>query len=126
MIPDNYKFKEFIMGRAYATSENYAMAYYWWKKGADKNDIGCLDDLGWLYYYGYGTEEDNAVALSYFMKALSLNKEDSYALNYVGKIKFIMGNIEESKTYLQKAAELGDEDAQECFSRLELTGSIFE
>lgn len=128
MIPDNAPNKEFCMGNAYSCPQlpNYAMAFYWWKKGADKNDSGCFDNLGWLYYYGKGTEIDIVVALSYFMKSLSIQKDNTYALYHVGKIKYDMGNIKESKTYFQKAAELGDEDAQEELSRFELTGSIYE
>ena len=127
-IPENNSYKELFMGNAYSSGDhpNYTMAFYWWKRGAAKNDASCLDNLGFMYHYGNGTAKDNNVALEYFLKAIDLQPDDSYALRHLGEIYFENGELEKAKSYLQKSADLEDEDAQEELSRLELTGKIYE
>lgn len=128
LIPDNNSDKELYMGNAYSSGDhpNYTMAFYWWKRGATNNDASCLDNLGFMYHYGNGTAKDNNVALEYFLKAIDLQPDDSYALRHLGEIYFENGELEKAKSYLQKSADLEDEDAQEELSRLELTGKIYE
>lgn len=128
MIPDDDFNKEYAMGLAYncPSSPNYSMAYYWWKKGAEKDNAGCLDNLGYLYYNGYGTKKDSQKALYYFEKVLEIDPDDEYALHLMGKIYFELGNIDNAKIFYHKAADLGNESAQEELSRLELTGTIYE
>ena len=128
LIPDKNSNKELFMGNAYSSGDhpNYTMAFYWWKRGAAKNDASCLDNLGFMYHYGNGTAKDNNVALEYFLKAIDLQPDDSYALRHLGEIYFENGELEKAKSYLQKSADLEDEDAQEELSRLELTGKIYE
>ena len=126
MIPEGNNMKEVCLGNAYRCNENYAMAYYWWKKGADKGNEICMVNLGIMYSYGNGTEEDNDAALSYFMRALEIDPNDYVALFQIGVIKYYIDDVEESKSYFRRSAELGYERAQEYLSRLELTGSIYE
>ena len=128
LIPDDIDKKELYMGYAYCSgiSPNYTMAYYWWKKGANKGDAKCWDNMGLLYHEGWGTKADIRKALKYFKKALDVNPEDPFALRHIGEIYLEYMNVEKAQKYYQMAADLGDEEAQEALSRIELEGANYE
>ena len=49
----------------------------WYRLAADQEHAGALSNLGFMYEHGQGVEEDEARALSYYIRAAK--KGDAYA-----------------------------------------------
>lgn len=122
-----------LFTKAYQKGDTSAAYYmgrmYYWGMGVEESDEAAFpylkmasdDDikeanamLGGLYGFGYGTEKNVELAL----KCLDNVAENdlAYSYNIKGRIFISEGDDEEGKKWLEKAAELGDEDAQELLS----------
>lgn len=129
-MPDSISDKYLYVGNYYAdrdsysesqTQQDYEKAFYWFKKGAEKGNIYCINNLGWMYFYGNGVHPDKNRALSYFRKALEIDEYNDYANYHIGLIMLqIYHNIEAAKKYLKVAADNGNEDAQAELAKLEM------
>ena len=74
---------------------SYKKAFYWYKKGAEKGNIGCQEELGRLYFAGCGIKKDfekgNTIHLLKILKKLFtflviVGSFISPALNFFNKL----------------------------------------
>ena len=124
MVDDTLPGKFSLLGAAYFEGKHYnkyELAYYNYKKGVELGDINCMDNLGSMYYDGWGIPVNKNKAYQLFKRAYSLNHNDAYALYYLGKYeKEENNNIVKAIQYFTKAASLGEESAQIELSELEM------
>ena len=104
-----YLGKMYYWGMGVEESDEKAFPYL--KRASDEGIKQANVMLGGLYGFGYGTERNVELAL----KCLDDVAEDdtAYAYNIKGRIYLSEGNNAEGRKWLEKSAELGDEDAQE-------------
>lgn len=129
-LPDSLSDKYYWIGNYYEASEyvddyeqqsRLEKAFYWYRKGAEKNNINCLLSLGLMYFYGQGVQENRIKAENYFKQTLKINNINDEANYYMGLIYLHeYNNIFEAKKYLKVAADNGNEDAQAELARLEM------
>ena len=50
----------------------------WYRLAAEKDHVGALSNLGFMYEHGQGVEEDESRALNYYVRAAK--KGDAYAI----------------------------------------------
>ncbi len=118
----------FTLGNIYShdKKKDYDMAFYWWNKGTVDGSNNCKqlcwDNIGWVYLYGLGCKIDYSKAYEAFSKALSISPNDDYALSHIGEMyyygQFVKKNDEMALSYLKKAADLGNEDAQKLYAEI--------
>jgi TPR repeat protein len=63
-------------------------AVEWWRKGAEKENAGCMVNLGWANFYGKGVQKDRNQAIHWLREAADLGNE--YARKWlveIGEIK---------------------------------------
>lgn len=108
----------FYIGRMYyygtGVEENDDKAFFYLKIASDKNIKDANAILGAMYGFGMGTEKDIDKAMQLLNDVTEGNEAFSY--NMKGRIMIGEGNNEEGKKWLQKSAELGNEDAQRLLS----------
>ena len=69
--------KEYAEGEKAYNDKDYAKAYEWWKKAADKGHVNAMYWLGSLYKNGQGVTRDYAKAREWFAKAADKGNEDA-------------------------------------------------
>lgn len=72
-LPDSFSSKCLYLGNYYSNKaddddgvqkqNDYEMAFYWYRKGAKMGATGCMDNLGWMYYFGFGVKPNYTSAL---------------------------------------------------------------
>ena len=60
--------------------QNYAEAFLWFNKAANRDDADAAFNVGSLYYVGRGVAQDEAKALEYYRKAARLGMEEAKAV----------------------------------------------
>ena len=55
----------------------YAEALYWYRKGDDRGDAGCMYAIGRCYYAGHGVEKDRRKSREWLKKASELGHADA-------------------------------------------------
>lgn len=129
--------KGWFVGKCYcvlahlAIDENdYSLAYYNWYKATEYNEQDAYDNLGWLYFNGLGCPEDNEKARFFWQKSLDVNKDNPYALYYMGLIyKYGYGvdiNLGQAYNYLTRSADLGYDDAKKEVADLKMHHTAVE
>lgn len=118
----------YYLGGIAAEREDYLLAFYNWEKAASLGERTGYDNLGWLYYNGYGVKEDNLKAKEYFEKALNIDSEDDYALFFLGEIyRYGYGvDVDIAKAYgmLVKSANLGNDEAKKEVADMKMNESV--
>ena len=49
--------------------KNYDKAFYWYTLAAEAENADAQNNLGYMYYKGYGVEQNNKQAIYWFQKA---------------------------------------------------------
>ena len=60
------------LGDEFHNETKFAEAVYWYRKGDDRGDAGCMYLMGWCYRYGNGVEKDMRKAFEWLEKASEL------------------------------------------------------
>ena len=60
------------LGDEFHNETKFAEAVYWYRKGADRGDAGCMHMIGLCYRYGNGVEKDMRKAFEWLEKASEL------------------------------------------------------
>jgi TPR repeat protein len=55
----------------------YAEALYWYRKGDDRGDAGCMHAIGLCYHHGHGVEKDRRKWCEWLKKASELGHRDA-------------------------------------------------
>ena len=112
-----------VLGEVYfvggdGVEQDFSKTFYWWRKGSKLGGNGCQDcsyNLGCLYYNGQGINQNDKKAYESFKKAIE--QDETYASAYYmlsvmfRKGLYVKANMDSTRFYLQKAAELGDQEA---------------
>ena len=95
--------------------EDYAKAFYWWSNGAKLGESSCYNNLGMLYLHGNGINKNCKKAFECFKKAILLDVNNAKPYYNMARMfmegLYVKANRDSMKYYLQKAKDLGDEDA---------------
>lgn len=117
----------YILGNIAAEKENFKLAYYNWDKATQHGERRGYDNIGWLFYNGYGCDMDDVKARRYFAKALEINSNDDYALFYLGLFyRYGYGvdvDLARAYKYLTKSADLGNNDAKKEVADMKMNES---
>lgn len=112
----------FVLGNIEADRENYQLAFYYWKKSSKYNCPEAYDNLGWMYFNGYGVNVNIIKAKYYFEKALKISPDDDFALYYLGLIYEngygVTKDVDRGIKLLKKSADLGNDNAKEEVARI--------
>jgi len=92
-----------------STANQYKEAAVWYKKAADAGHSGAMTELGTMYLYGNGVEQDDVKAKLLFEKAVNMGNADAMA--YIGEM-YLFGNgvsvdYGQALKWHQKAADAG-------------------
>lgn len=102
--------KNFKEGKEAEKRKEYRIAMEWYRKGAKAGDKKCMNNIGVLFYYGYGVEQNYHEALTWFRKAADLGI--AQAMSNIGVFyKHGYGveqNCHEALNWFRKAADLGN------------------
>ena len=101
-------------------TDNYEEALKWFRKGAEKGEAWVIGNVGHMYHWGYGVNQDYVEAMKWYKKAVDLN--DDWAMNRIGILYRdglgVTANIEEAKKWFKKAADLGNDEAKDNLNSL--------
>lgn len=117
----------FLLGNLSAERQDYDLAFYNWDKSMSYGYGRAYDNIGWLYYNGYGCKKDDIKAKAYFEKGLQLDKDDDYALYYLGLMYRygygVEADLARAYKYLIKSADLGNEHAKKEVADIKMNES---
>jgi hypothetical protein len=72
---------DFSLGVSAYKKKDYAQAAAYWSKSVLRGDAYAMNNLGYLYYYGYGVSKDHAAALGLWrVAAFAGNSESQWHL----------------------------------------------
>jgi TPR repeat protein len=113
---------QFVLGNTYYYGENkafcmdkdYAQAVLWFRQAAEQGYPFAQNNLGCMYYNGWGVKTDNAEAARWFKKAAEQSNANAQFNLFVCYENGYGVEIDRSKaeTLLRKAAEQGNTSAQ--------------
>lgn len=113
----------------YGTKVDINEAVRWYTDAAENHGIGSAAfSLGCLYYNGKLVAEDERKAVKYFLMAAQkgvVPAQRIIASEYV-RGKNLEKNYEEARTWIKKAAETGDAEAEYTLGRYYLSGFGFD
>jgi len=75
---------------------NYKEAFKWFNSSARLGNSAALNNLGIMYYNGYGISKNYIIALAYFYAARKKDNKDSY--NNVAKLENLLGKSDRDKS----------------------------
>ncbi len=111
--------------------QDYGEALFYFRKGADKQDAGCINQLGVMYARGLGIEKDTQAALTCYRKAGEmgepmgwLNAGAMYEFGEDGQSSPEEADLDKARECYQKAKDLGDPSAAEAFDRAEMKAGL--
>ena len=111
----------FIEGSTAFQNKNYAVALEKWKSSTKDGNAYAMFNVGNIYYFGHGTQENHFEALQWFLKATSLS--DGNAELFIGEIyrKGLGLNVDlvRSKAWLSIAELKGNKGASQLISSIE-------
>lgn len=97
----------------FIVASNYHLASIYYELSANLDNSDALFNLGYLYYNGFGHEQDYKIALKYYEKAAKLG--NSRGLNALGLMYLIPIGVEQNylkaKQYFEEAAHSGYSNA---------------
>ena len=100
---------EYVEGRKAVNNKDYAKAFEWFTKAADKGNTAAMIYWGNIYTYGWcGVVEDRAKAREWYFKAL--DKGNVKALYKIGTTYAGEKNYIKAREWFIKAADKGDVD----------------
>lgn len=101
-------------------SRDYKTAFYWFKKGAEKNHPECMFYLGEMYYSGLSVKTDYVSAMKWYKKAANLGHNK--AMLAIGTMYQLGDSVAKScaqaKVWYQKALDHGNKDAKDRLKNL--------
>eukprot|EP01080_Neovahlkampfia_damariscottae_P000203 gene203-4449_t len=100
----------------YKSIKNFKKSFNYFQIGANQNDAHCQYQLGMMYYYGEGVEQNDDKSLEYFK--LSANQEFTESEFRLG-VYYLLIEIENIKLgieYLKKASNKGHKDAKDLLN----------
>lgn len=113
------------IGIAYEYANEYDTAIEWYEKADTKKS---LNQLGCLYYYGNGVDQDYAKAMEYFEKAANMGNPTS--MGWVGSFyqngESVEKNIDTAIEWYEKQGEAGDGDGYNEIGKLYYFGEDVE
>ncbi len=112
------------LGIEYFNSQNYENAIECYSKAAELGLPEAQNELGNMYYYGWGVERDFSKAFNYYRNAAKAGYVD--AQNSLGECYLLGKGIdrdnEEAIKWIKKAAEQGNVSAQNSMGEFYLLG----
>lgn len=112
------------LGIEYFNSQNYENAIECYSKAAELGLSEAQNELGNMYYYGWGVERDFSKAFNYYRNAAKAGYVD--AQNSLGECYLLGKGIdrdnEEAIKWIKKAAEQGNVSAQNSMGEFYLLG----
>ncbi len=110
---------------------DYEKALFFFRKGAEKKDSGCINQLGVMYAKGYGIEKNTQTALKCYLKSGEmgepmgwLNAGALYEFGEDGQTGPEEADLDKAMECYKKARELGDPSASEAFNRAEMKAGL--
>jgi tetratricopeptide (TPR) repeat protein len=107
------------------TPQNYKLAAEWYQRAADQGSTEALVNLGTLYDYGMGVDQDHARAITLYRKAIEVD-DHSAALFNLGLSYFKGTAVEMSVpmalSFYKRAAALGHARAEYRVGRAYMEG----
>ena len=108
------------LGYLYYDAEKYYDAFEWFMKAAKIGDVGCMNDVGNMYYRGQGVSKDYFESTTWYRKAAE--KGFAWAMyNLAGNYrdgKGVHKNLDTAVKWFKQAAENGIDDALEALGSL--------
>ena len=102
--------------RGYGTPVDYIAAIEWYRKAAKQGNCDAQAIIGWLYMQGNGVKKDYSVALKCFREVLKKDKNNNFALEYLGLCYYngfgVPQDYKRAAEFFQHAAKLGNVEAQ--------------
>jgi TPR repeat protein len=109
----NCGYGEYWLGKAYMlgtdTPQDYVKARYWMSKSAAKGWSHAMNDLGTMYYQGYGGAVDEAKAIDLFLQGA---RGDCPYAKYTVAERYRLGDNPKLPKDLKKAKQLYEESAK--------------
>ncbi|AMK13762.1 Sel1 domain-containing protein [methanogenic archaeon mixed culture ISO4-G1] len=114
------------LGYMYETGEDghavdYDRSRLWFDIGARLGDSGCIDNMGYIYYFGKGVEKDLGKAAELFKRAAEMGSP--YSQRFLGCMyrdgEYFTKDDKEAHKWLSRAAEQGLENAKEELKALD-------
>ena len=91
--------------RALGSDDAYKQAIKVFKQAADKNDAYSMNEIGKMYLFGEGVEEDLDTAINWFKRAININDYIG-AIEYLGCIyNYRMGKYDEALDCYQQVLD---------------------
>ena len=108
-----------------STVQNYTLALEYYLKAAelDPSSAQCYE-IGYMYQYGYGTEQNDDKALEWYSKAIEDGSRSG--VNAVGVIYDKQGNEKAAYEHFLKAAEMGNKTAMRNLGNYYYQGNYVE
>lgn len=92
------------LGVLYAEQKKYTDSLHWYRKAAEKQHDGAMNNLGLIYLYGRGVRADYGEAVKWFKEAAKLgNKPASYNLGIC--CYYVEKNLRAAMTWFEKCME---------------------
>lgn len=112
----------------YIERKDYVNAFCYLKKAAKcKSSTRAINNLGWMYLYGYGCEQDVSQAINIFLYAANSEiKPDKLANRHLGKLYLGVHpaisneeiiDFEKALYYLERAKQLGADDVDKLIEK---------
>lgn len=109
-------------GMKYQEAGDYAHALSIYETCANAGDIGCLQNMGWMYEHGLGVDTDYRVAMSYYTRAAEGGQVE--AINNIGYMyQHGMGVPQDNDTALswyQRSAAMGYQKSAEHIREIQV------
>lgn len=114
----------FTLGNVACDDEDYELAFYYWSKSSSLGNSSADSNLGWMYYWGNGCMIDYNKAFNFMYRAYCKNENNDFALFYLGLMyqdgNGVSINKNKAKELLKRSADLGNEDAQKEYAKIEM------
>lgn len=98
------EYADYNLGLLYAEQKKYTDSEYRYRKAAEKQHDGAMNNLGRIYLYGFGIEADYGEAVKWFKEAAKRgNKPASYNLGIC--CYYVEKNLRTAMTWFEKCME---------------------
>ena len=104
------------LGEYYKSIKEFKKSFEMFEIGSNKGDACCQYQIGMMYYYGEGVEQNDSKSLEFFkLSAKSEYTESEYRLG-VYYLLIETDQIELGIEYLKKASKKGNKDAKDLLN----------
>jgi TPR repeat protein len=115
---------EYKKGMEAFDNKNYEEAMSWFEKAADKGNAGGINDIGYLYHYGYGVKQNYTEAMKWYKKAV--DKGNPSAIGNIGSMYLkgegVVKDYQEAVNWYKKVADRGIAVSMSLIGKLYHTG----